>query len=103
MISTHEGLETGAKHLDDVRMPHPRQLLPLNVELHLLGLSLKILDRDLPGALTGVMPHCPEDGAKAALAQQSSSLDLSEADLLKTVRGLLLNLLPPSIIVTIVW
>ena len=100
-MSTHKGMETRAEHLDNVWMPHPGQLLPLDVELHLLGLGLEVLDGDLPRALGGVMPHGPEHSAEAPLAEQRAPLDLIEADLLETVRGLLLDLF--AIIVTIVW
>ena len=101
MISTHVGLENSAEHLDNVRMPDPGELLPLDVELHLLGLGLEVLDGDLPRTLGGVMPHRPEHGPEAPLAEQRAPLNLIEADLLETVRGLLLDLFP--IIVTIVW
>ena len=42
---------------DDVGMVDPRQLAPLHVELRLLKVRLKVLDRHLPGETASV--RCP--------------------------------------------
>ena len=58
-------MEAGAEHLDDVRVAHPRQLPPLDVELRLLHLGLEVLDGHIPRRVAArLVPHCPEHCAE---------------------------------------